>query len=322
MSPPSVASSESPSLSPLERLARTEPLSGHLATLFRWDITTLRWISTRVRLMSLSPTAIKRGGLRRVFSGLARHFEEDGGLTRVLLKEFISEGDDDDRRYWDVAKMQAEGARMAEEFNKGVNVAVGKVGVLCCWVVDVDGFGVVGNMEDVLKGDWDKWNDNCGGVMVDSSEGEVGNCFSHWSWVVSAGEVVVVDCQGVGGMMTDVVVHKTGDGAQRRAVGSWGRKGIERFLKSHTCGVLCASAGLPLMNNGCEAAPGVGLWTMIDTAVLSESLPERNIEEVKGDSNGTNASVIEKWTPTVLGVEQKDSSKAHPDFSNYPRWTM
>lgn len=91
-----------------------------------------------------------------------------------------------------------------------------------------------------------KYNNNCGNIDP-SIECEIPNCFSHWTWCASAGEICIVDMQGVlddNGtfLCTDPQVQHQNIGRYGR--GNLGENGIASFFAGHDCGPLCHSLNL------------------------------------------------------------------------------
>ena len=61
--------------------------------------------------------------------------------------------------------------------------------------------------------------------------------FSHFSYVASEGQLIIVDLQGVGDLYTDPQCHScTGEGYGE---GNLGLRGIALFFGSHQCNAVC-----------------------------------------------------------------------------------
>eukprot|EP00658_Telonema_sp_P-2_P080127 TRINITY_DN7907_c0_g2_i1.p1 TRINITY_DN7907_c0_g2~~TRINITY_DN7907_c0_g2_i1.p1 ORF type:complete len:412 (-),score=30.26 TRINITY_DN7907_c0_g2_i1:90-1325(-) len=116
-------------------------------------------------------------------------------------------------------------------------------------------------LEELLEGDYLKWNNNNGYVRADWSpskpakqfglvkrheDADVPQAFSHWSFRWSRGRMLVCDLQGVFRnsefVLTDPVIHSTKKGQYGRT--DRGQKGIDNFFLTHTCNALCQALGL------------------------------------------------------------------------------
>jgi hypothetical protein len=80
--------------------------------------------------------------------------------------------------------------------------------------------------------------------------GEIPQCFSHFTWSVTNGDLLVCDLQGVwnavdGYALTDPAMHRVPRGERRRrGLTDKGAEGIDAFFRTHTCGPLCSTLGL------------------------------------------------------------------------------
>ncbi|PNH12301.1 Eukaryotic elongation factor 2 kinase [Tetrabaena socialis] len=137
-------------------------------------------------------------------------------------------------------------------------------------------------VEQELEGKFTKWNNNAGGVTKAASGGKealrrgmgaiaeedeeedeadvessarvgvvehVPQCFSHFTYNVTAGKKLVCDLQGVwnsvdGFTMTDPVIHH-GSGTKRNGATDKGPAGMAAFFSTHVCIALCRRLGLP-----------------------------------------------------------------------------
>jgi len=74
------------------------------------------------------------------------------------------------------------------------------------------------NVEPLLEGNYEKHNDNAGGVYQSTTlpfQRNTPQAFSHFSWVSSGQRCCVCDIQGVGDLYTDPQVH-TPDGHSKQ----------------------------------------------------------------------------------------------------------
>uniref|UniRef100_A0A7S3YR87 Alpha-type protein kinase domain-containing protein n=1 Tax=Lotharella globosa TaxID=91324 RepID=A0A7S3YR87_9EUKA len=104
-------------------------------------------------------------------------------------------------------------------------------------------------VERYIRGPYRKHNSNFG--YVSEEERNTPQAFSHFSWHISNGEVLVVDLQGVSDVYTDPQVHSvSGKGYGR---GNLGMPGIRKFLETHRCNRICHYLRLPRCNNQFQA---------------------------------------------------------------------
>ncbi|CAK9011347.1 Alpha-protein kinase 1 (AK1) [Durusdinium trenchii] len=98
-------------------------------------------------------------------------------------------------------------------------------------------------VEPELEGEFIKAN--CNNGYVSKKKGhhiDVAQAFSHYSWWVTKGELLICDLQGVlgktGWKFTDPAIHSQ-EGQQRFGVTDLGPRGINAFFCSHTCNEIC-----------------------------------------------------------------------------------
>ena len=114
--------------------------------------------------------------------------------------------------------------------------------------------------EEVLKGEWMKFNSNSGYVYLNPNSSGVDHSiiqtFSHWTLEVTKRKMMVVDCQGVyfktnnGFILTDPAVHcedPTLFGGTNLC-----KHGMERFLKTHVCNQYCVHLGIAIQPSRVE----------------------------------------------------------------------
>jgi len=93
-------------------------------------------------------------------------------------------------------------------------------------------------LEQLMEGDYVKYNSNSGFVMSDDLLRHTPQAFSHFTWVWSKGQRICVDIQGVGDLYTDPQIH-TLDG-EGYGEGNLGARGMALFFRTHECNALCA----------------------------------------------------------------------------------
>ncbi|CAD7696787.1 unnamed protein product [Ostreobium quekettii] len=107
------------------------------------------------------------------------------------------------------------------------------------------------NLEPLLKGEFEKFNSNCGYV---GGLHDVLQAFSHWTYRATNGFLMVVDLQGLkaseGYMLTDPAIHCkelcTMDGRYLFGTTNLGQKGMEAFFATHRCSDVCKGLNLSI----------------------------------------------------------------------------
>ncbi|KAM3610879.1 uncharacterized protein V6R79_009997 [Siganus canaliculatus] len=119
-------------------------------------------------------------------------------------------------------------------------------------------------IERNMSGDFRKYNNNTGEEIAPCcSLEEVLLAFSHWTYVYSCRELLVLDMQGVGEVLTDPTVIMADDQSGSRGEmlfgpDNLGAAAISGFLQKHSCGTCCRRLGLTDLRkrpNGSEAEP-------------------------------------------------------------------
>ena len=114
-------------------------------------------------------------------------------------------------------------------------------------IFKIDGSPKYFNVEVLLsdyKERFKKWNNNCGYVSETNYSATL-DAFSHWTYTVTEGFLMVVDLQGVDRddkyILTDPSVHCK---EPRFGLTNFGDYGMEQFFKSHRCGSVCEAMKL------------------------------------------------------------------------------
>ncbi len=164
-----------------------------------------------------------------------------------------------------MARIQAEGHRLAQIFNARLARTYPQcdgmmVRFAPCTIYEVlDPFYKQGRAwifaEPFLEGCYTKWNNNNGAVRSTAGatlESLVPQAFSHFTWSVTDGSVLICDLQGVwnktdGYMCTDPAMHrnetiKKHDHKKARSTDK-GVTGIRNFFETHVCSALCIALG-------------------------------------------------------------------------------
>jgi vacuole morphology and inheritance protein 14 len=97
--------------------------------------------------------------------------------------------------------------------------------------------------ENHITGGYEKYNNNAGWATHGVSESaQISQAFSHFSWQLTQGFLMVVDLQGVAGVLTDPQIHCLDN--KRFVSGNLGYEGILKFFFSHKCNKYCTELGL------------------------------------------------------------------------------
>ncbi|OPJ68588.1 transient receptor potential cation channel subfamily M member 6 isoform C [Patagioenas fasciata monilis] len=104
-------------------------------------------------------------------------------------------------------------------------------------------------IEKYMTGEFRKYNNNNGDeIMPSSLLEELMLAFSHWTYVYTRGELLVLDLQGVGENLTDPSVIKPEDkksGKMAFGPANLGEGAIRNFITKHRCNSCCRRLKLP-----------------------------------------------------------------------------
>uniref|UniRef100_A0A8B9CID7 non-specific serine/threonine protein kinase n=1 Tax=Anser brachyrhynchus TaxID=132585 RepID=A0A8B9CID7_9AVES len=105
-------------------------------------------------------------------------------------------------------------------------------------------------IEKYMTGEFRKYNNNNGDEITPSSLlEELLLAFSHWTYVYTRGELLVLDLQGVGENLTDPSVIKPEDKRSGKMVfgpANLGEDAIRNFVTKHRCNSCCRRLKLPV----------------------------------------------------------------------------
>jgi hypothetical protein len=115
--------------------------------------------------------------------------------------------------------------------------------------------------EDDEEGDGEDEEDEDGAEDDAVRDADIPQCFSHFTWSVTDGDILVCDLQGVwnaldGFTLTDPAMHRSPRGGRaRKGATDKGQDGIDNFFKTHKCSALCRRLGLKAPGEGAQRAP-------------------------------------------------------------------
>ena len=101
-------------------------------------------------------------------------------------------------------------------------------------------------VQPFVEGTFEKYNTN-NGIVYNSTDSEMMQSFSHFTYVHSEGSILICDLEGVkstrGFQLSDPAIHNR---RQPKKYGNTdkGFLGMKQFFKSHTCNSICREMGL------------------------------------------------------------------------------
>eukprot|EP00340_Litonotus_pictus_P000201 CAMPEP_0170526782 /NCGR_PEP_ID=MMETSP0209-20121228/12182_1 /TAXON_ID=665100 ORGANISM="Litonotus pictus, Strain P1" /NCGR_SAMPLE_ID=MMETSP0209 /ASSEMBLY_ACC=CAM_ASM_000301 /LENGTH=594 /DNA_ID=CAMNT_0010816815 /DNA_START=1 /DNA_END=1785 /DNA_ORIENTATION=+ len=99
------------------------------------------------------------------------------------------------------------------------------------------------SVENYIQGDYNKYNNNAGWINDNLNESAMlAQAFSHFSWQITKGYMMIVDLQGVDNILTDPQIHCLDN--KRFGKGNLGYVGIMKFFMSHICNEYCKHLNL------------------------------------------------------------------------------
>ncbi|KAJ9468372.1 Myosin heavy chain kinase A [Diplonema papillatum] len=215
------------------------------AVKYRYDAskldTSTRWESEET-LVNWTKIQVGSGGMRDCF--LVWECDPHSGTpTQMVGKVFQADVGATLDDYMNEAITQCVADTFAQAYNKlGTEH---KVSFLGCYVVKMidcpgvpKGETVAFTMEPMLRGIYEKHNNNVGKVFTSNQTAEA---FTHFTFLHSDRKLVVCDLQGVGGMYTDPQIHSL-DG-EEFGLGNLGEDGIRKWMAGHKCCPLCTALG-------------------------------------------------------------------------------
>lgn len=94
------------------------------------------------------------------------------------------------------------------------------------------------SVENYIDGEYSKFNNNSGWIDKRlNHSSQVAQAFSHFSWQITKGYLMIVDLQGVGGVLTDPQIHCID--SKKFGKGNLGYVGIMKFFLTHQCNDFC-----------------------------------------------------------------------------------
>ncbi|KAK6540225.1 hypothetical protein TWF694_009041 [Orbilia ellipsospora] len=143
------------------------------------------------------------------------------------------------------------------------------------------------SLEPFIEGEYVKYNNNAGYVHGDATNkfNKAAQAFSHFTFERSRGRFLVCDLQGVGGLLTDPVVHTSDPDRFILSPTNFGEEGFKFFFASHKCNNLCQK--LELKSNATTFASATCAFkenwpSLADTVCCSNKLCGKILHRATG----------------------------------------
>ena len=251
--------------------------------------------------MKIAPNPFTKGSLRFAFYG--QFSSDDSSFVDVVFKELVST---DPRAntlivYQEHLGIQAIAQFLAEQFNAEQQRLFRNFTPIV--YADADIVQQIANpskiyqVERRMHQEWRKWNNNSGGVSL-GEYSTLLQAFSHWTYHITCGRLMVVDLQGVkvdrAYLLTDPALHCDDLLRFRETRTNLGVKGMHQFFRTHVCSDVCSklnlsssmSAAKPTLLNYSESLLCHATTEVNDSSLL-ETTEENEFEKIDKDQLDT-----------------------------------
>jgi hypothetical protein len=246
--------------------------------------------------MKIAFNPFAKGSLRFAFYG--QFSSDEFPLIEVVFKEFISTNPKSNTLtvYKQHLEIQVIAQFLAEQFN----IEQSRIFRNSIPIVFADANLVqqkidkskIYQVERRMHQEWCKWNNNSGGVCL-TEYSTLLQAFSHWTYHVTAGRLMVVDLQGVKAerayLLTDPALHCDDLLRFKETRTNLGIKGMREFLRSHICSEICSNLGLPLPDIQPVSSSSIDIDALFYHPLM-ESLDETNLETLADTSIPTETA--------------------------------
>ncbi|KAG2490554.1 hypothetical protein HYH03_010948 [Edaphochlamys debaryana] len=239
----------------------------------RYNAMTGAWVTDEV-LVKMESKPFAAGAMRECFAAKKlstfTHNTDWMKASNMVAKRYKKEGVRKSVYYNDVL-VQMDAKMLGEMYNK--TDPPKQVDVMQCAILQLPSRpgAPLYAIEQLIEGDYVKYNSNSGFVKGDDVLRNTPQAFSHFTWVLTKGLKICVDVQGVGDLYTDPQLH-TLDG-EGYGEGNLGARGMGLFFRSHECNALCARLGLKPFDR-CDAdVRAQGYSSEVSSASASATRP-------------------------------------------------
>lgn len=211
--------------------------------------------------IKIAPNPFAKGSLRFAFYG--QFSSDDTPFVDVVFKELVSTDPKANTFlvYREHLEMQAIAQFLAEQFNNEqqqlfrnfIPIIYADANI----VQQKTDPSKIYQVERRMHQEWRKWNNNSGGVSLNEYS-TILQAFSHWTYQITSGRLMVVDLQGVkvdrAYLLTDPALHCDDLLRFRETRTNLGVKGMHQFFRTHVCSDVCSKLNLPLLMNTSNSA--------------------------------------------------------------------
>jgi hypothetical protein len=214
--------------------------------------------------------------------------------------------------YFQDVQMQTLAKEFAQKYNE-CNPPK-KVDFVKAWILRLDereGSPICG-VERYIDGPYKKYNNNWDWVSLDDRN--TPQAFSHFTYEISNHKLLICDIQGVNDMYTDPQIHSV-DTTLVLGKGNLGKRGMDKFLRTHRCNKICQYLKLPSINANYNHNLGTlpvqafmsGDRRVVDVdGYLSRQLSQDILQTTIPNRISTITSIPETQTATVINAHAKN----------------
>ncbi|KAL2630178.1 hypothetical protein R1flu_014864 [Riccia fluitans] len=210
--------------------------------------------------IALSPFS-EEGNLRYPYYALVAGRDSDKPGRVEVVKRFKTElgksptSQHTKQRYVQQMEVQTVARQLAQEFNKSTSRLPGVPKVKFTEVCLLETEGKFYTKEKLLKGEWTRFSNN-GEYVNKVNYAATLQAFSHWTYYITSGLLMVTDLQGVKVRdpsvpgqhvfrLCDPAIHTNDANVMRFSNTNFGEDGCKLFLQSHQCNDVCRHLRLP-----------------------------------------------------------------------------